>query len=376
MRYLLTFLCLLTGLLLPAQSYYVALVKGKVYYEDVLLKPKTKIELKGNFRFTTKEDYLKVSGPNGIHTIRPQEKAGGGYEFVQAVTQELFPVAKPRGSYVLSAWINIGDQLSLYDENHYVPEFFVEGERLSLSSTLKPKDYDKLYWVYQTASGAVHREPARIDGDDLIITPASFYGPTGEAFAVDGKAFLFFLKSQDNLPDVFEKVPISELFWSTNFDMISSGISAKAPPGEYTRIANDLVTPLTKAYFPEIVGLTQLDEPGQVLPAEEVFANAAAFMLSAEMTSIELFLGSGRFENVESYADVLRQQYGEMNLNRVMDAFWYYLDDHREEDARYQAILDGYSPKRLAGASRKWNAKSRKAFYRGLREGARALRRL
>ena len=76
---------------IQAQSYYVAVVKGKVYYEDKLLKKKDKIKMKGVLRFTSKDDYVKFSGPGGLYTLDPGIDSESDNEFLVAVKEEFFP---------------------------------------------------------------------------------------------------------------------------------------------------------------------------------------------------------------------------------------------------------------------------------------------
>ncbi|RMF01104.1 MAG: hypothetical protein D6772_05335, partial [Bacteroidetes bacterium] len=82
-----------------AQVYYVAIVKGEVYYEDKPLKRRDKITLQGNLRFTSSDDYIKVSGPGGLHTVRPAGvRPNRKNEFLVAVRQELFPEVRLRAT--------------------------------------------------------------------------------------------------------------------------------------------------------------------------------------------------------------------------------------------------------------------------------------
>lgn len=80
---------------LNAQSYYVAIVKGQVYYQNQPLQRRDKITLGGQLRFSSPQDYVKVSGPGGLHTLRPPgQSAGSGNEFLLALRQEIFPTVR------------------------------------------------------------------------------------------------------------------------------------------------------------------------------------------------------------------------------------------------------------------------------------------
>lgn len=74
-----------------SQNYYVAMVSGKVYYEKKLINKKDKIKMKGNLKFSSADDYVKISGPGGIYTIRPGDDPKSQNEFIVGVRQELFP---------------------------------------------------------------------------------------------------------------------------------------------------------------------------------------------------------------------------------------------------------------------------------------------
>jgi hypothetical protein len=76
---------------LSGQNYYVAVVKGKVYYQNKLLKKRDKLKMKGVIRFTSQDDYIKVSGPGGLYRIDPTTDPKSSNEFLVAVREELFP---------------------------------------------------------------------------------------------------------------------------------------------------------------------------------------------------------------------------------------------------------------------------------------------
>ena len=349
---------LLAGASLTAQTYYVAIVKGEVYYNDQPLKPRTKIELQGNLRFTTKDDYIKVSGPGGIHTIRPEAKSDGGYEFLRAVTQELFPAAKPKGSYVLSAWINFGDGISLYDGSHHNPDYFLEGERRSIRQYLKRKDYDWLYWVFNTRDGAVRWKPALVIDDAVVLSTAPFRSASGESIT-DGSAYLMIVRDLDVLERATRKHSIETLYWNTNIELRSDDWAAQYIPA-------DQISPAAKRYFPTIASLVQLIEPEKVVPSAEIFATMQQLMLEYGETDIETFINRRGFENVDGFGELLIEQYGAMDLGSVTDAYWYYLKQRVSEDPRLQPLLDGYTPQTgpTDSSSRKWERKQRRAFYR------------
>ena len=341
MKYLLAAIFVCLGLTLPAQSFYVALVKGNVYYEEVLLKPRTKIELKGNFRFTTKDDYIKISGPTGIHTIRPQEKPDGGYEFLRAVTQELFPAAKPRGSFVLSTWSITGDALRIYAENEFDPVAFVAGERVPLAGTLSKRQYKHLYWVAQASDGKIFRELAKVVDGQLELTTGILAGELSAGSESTGIAHLFYISDVLYFRGLTERFSVDDVFWATNPDVqppAGQELPADNNPGKdlYKRLTSKDGTTVYRPY-PEIIGLGWVD-PEIILDREAVMGDMLHFFLASGKTSIREFLLGGRMFEGEDYSSILREQYGELNVHRVARAFYDYLYEHRKDDRRIKEL--------------------------------------
>lgn len=118
-------------ILLEAQTYYVAIIKGEVTYNGKPLKKRAKITPEGELRFGTPESYLKVSGPGGIFTFRAQEKDTRG-EFVTALSQELFPTVKAKKSFAYS--LGVDTRISylftpqsppFWDQDYFLPDSLV-----------------------------------------------------------------------------------------------------------------------------------------------------------------------------------------------------------------------------------------------------------
>ncbi|MEZ4986882.1 MAG: Gfo/Idh/MocA family oxidoreductase [Saprospiraceae bacterium] len=82
-----------------SQTWYVAVVEGKVLYNNAPLKPKDKIEMGGTLKFSSQQDYIKVSGPGGLHTLRPEERpARRSNELLVAIREELLPSVRFRAT--------------------------------------------------------------------------------------------------------------------------------------------------------------------------------------------------------------------------------------------------------------------------------------
>lgn len=150
---LFTLLVGFSGLLL-AQNYYVAVVSGEVYHNDRPLKKRKKIKLGGNLRFSGPDDYVKLSGPGGLHTLSASQGESAGNEFLLALRQELLPQVSMRPTIAS----NLGDisQITgtvglwgLLGKDYH----FFEGQELSLNEPWKLAGKNQLYLLRQTADG-------------------------------------------------------------------------------------------------------------------------------------------------------------------------------------------------------------------------------
>ncbi len=152
-------LCTTNSLL--GQNYYVAVIKGKVYYENKLLKKRDKIKMKGMLRFTSAQDFIKVSGPGGLYTLDPGMAIKNGSEFFVAIKEELFPRIRPMST---SEQGNIVVTI----DNHY---FNQRGHRRSFLDktylTVPPPDIgeeQELGFLHETEKGLLYKTAKIIDG--------------------------------------------------------------------------------------------------------------------------------------------------------------------------------------------------------------------
>ena len=194
MRTLLITLLLLVGSTVAGQNYYVAIIKGSVTYNGKVLKIRDKITPQGELRFSTADDYVKVSGPGGIFTLTPEQPTPGGGEFFIALREELFPAVRLRGSF--SSAIGLGplepDYFGTVNWGSYLSnEVFPLREELQGFG-------QQLVFVVPTTDGTLHSIPAKVKDGALILDPALFddldiapltlrgneYGPYTAAIAV------------------------------------------------------------------------------------------------------------------------------------------------------------------------------------------------
>ncbi len=169
MKFMLIILMLASSPLV-AQNYYVSFIKGKVSYNGKPVKLRSKITRKGELRFGTMDDYLKVSGPGGIYTLRPEKPAAGGTEFFTALRDELFPTFRMRttvsGGMVFDAtdpfWFDGGDGGIRW-----------EGEGQNLTGELAEKA-GQLFFLLKLSDSTLVSLPATIKKDKLVFRAETF----------------------------------------------------------------------------------------------------------------------------------------------------------------------------------------------------------
>ena len=153
-------------------TYYVAVIKGTVSYNGRPLKKRDKIKPRGELRFSSKEDYLKVSGPGGVHTLKPEGEAGQGGEFFTALREELFPLVRMRGSFAASMAVDLARVAYFGMDEH---ANYVDGTAFRLDKKLYPFR-DRLVIVVQTADGRVVSRPVPVKDSTWVLSSATFAG--------------------------------------------------------------------------------------------------------------------------------------------------------------------------------------------------------
>lgn len=184
------------------QNYYVALVKGNVYYQDNLLKKRDKIKLKGTLKFTTRQDYVKISGPGGLYTIEPDQGIESGSEFLVAVREELFPRTRPLTTAVHSYVPGAFNYFQLDESWDYT--FF---NKTHFRETVPPPKADEEYgFLHLTHKGLIYRT-AQVEDSLFIIRKEDFALDTidGEAPYVYTTAMVF-VKDKNRWLETIEKM--------------------------------------------------------------------------------------------------------------------------------------------------------------------------
>lgn len=211
----LTLVCLFLATMTFAfgQNYYVALVRGKVYYENKLIEKKDKIKLKGNLKFSSSDDYVKISGPGGIYTIKPGDDPKSQNEFLVAVREELFPKTR---TFVTALQGEIFDFNSYFGLMGNYTTFF---EKAHLRRTVPDlKENQEFGFLHKTDQGLFY-VTAQIEDSLLVIRKKDFMLPKikGERPVIqqtaivevhDRKLWEELISSAESIEDVKAVIPL------------------------------------------------------------------------------------------------------------------------------------------------------------------------
>ncbi len=163
-RQLLLLCLLLASSIAYGQNYYVTAFSGKVTYKGKVLKKRDKIQVKGKLVFADDKGWIKVVGPGGIYTLKPEKKESAGSEFFTALREELFPLVRQRGSFAYGA-VTHGNRPSCLPINPMITYF--NGARFSLPDELV--GFEKsLYFIFLTESGVETRPVVAKSGAAVV----------------------------------------------------------------------------------------------------------------------------------------------------------------------------------------------------------------
>lgn len=166
---------LFAGAMVFGQNYYVAIIHGEVYYNNKLLKRRDKIKLKANntsvLKFSTANDYVKLSGPNGLFTVRPNSQPNQQNEFLVAVKEELFPKIRPIATTANSVTMNLRDCCFFGLQGGYFS--FFEKDELDAPPLKKG---EKLGFLHETNLGLIYKS-GRIKKGKLLLRKTDFSPP-------------------------------------------------------------------------------------------------------------------------------------------------------------------------------------------------------
>ncbi len=149
-----------------------AIVRGEVYYQDKLLRKRDKIKMKGQLKFSSARDYVKLSGPGGLYTIKPNDEPTTTNEFLVALKEELFPKVRRHTTSANTA-VNFfsASYFNLYGPSY---TFFDKTRIYRKVPPLKPGE--ELGFLLETDQGLLYRT-ASIKDSFLLIKRANFKLP-------------------------------------------------------------------------------------------------------------------------------------------------------------------------------------------------------
>ncbi len=140
-----------------AQNYYVAGLKGDVYYQNKLLKKKDKVIPKGNIRFKNADSYVKLSGPGGFYTLSARMGKASGNEFLLTLSNELFPKVRlmttAAPTFSIKFYPNILNEwgfLGLYYD-------FLDKTKLAIDPAFTA-DGQMIYLLHETNQGLIYKK--------------------------------------------------------------------------------------------------------------------------------------------------------------------------------------------------------------------------
>lgn len=146
-----TWCCLLFFLVIYqttyAQNYYVASLQGEVYYNDVPLQKRDRLQVSGTLRFGSQNDWVKLSGPGGIYTLSAYMRDEGSSEFLLTVRQELFPPVRHIATTSATMSVNL-DEPAGWGEPLELPESFYSEVSAHLERC-KPGDVEAFLFDYR-----------------------------------------------------------------------------------------------------------------------------------------------------------------------------------------------------------------------------------
>ncbi|KAA3627173.1 MAG: hypothetical protein DWQ02_19905 [Bacteroidetes bacterium] len=284
------------------QNYYVALVKGKVYYQDKLLKKKDKIKMKGVLRFTSMDDYVKFSGPGGLYTIGPGMDRETSNEFLVAVKEEFFPKIR---SLSTSENDIVVDPRYYFNQRGFSGTFLEKTHFYWKAPDLKPGE--ELGYLHETDQGLFYKTAVTEDSL-LIIRKQDFSFPeeanvpnlikTAIVKVQDKQAWLKLIQGKKSIAHIQSNVD------HHGFDRSPTGLPGNpgTPDGEYT--------------FPEpIFPATILDYMGPpVFVNRKAFVEDLRFQLNAcKAQDINTFLED------YGYAAYIFEVYGNLRDMDIID---------------------------------------------------------
>ncbi len=211
-----------------AQNYYVAVIQGKVYYQNKLLRKRSKIQVGGQLKFSSIDDYLKVSGPGGLYKITPGiDNKVSNNEFLIAVSKDLFPAVLFKSTSSSSFSIT---------SNHY---YHFQGYQYSFFNKTAfdikkewTENNSQLVLLHQTAEGLIS-QPATIKKGKLLLKKSNFaplsanktplyIDSTAIVYVKNMEKWIELIAGKQKIEDILPNVEIYEYSSSSSEDSTSA----------------------------------------------------------------------------------------------------------------------------------------------------------
>lgn len=218
------------------QNYYVAVIKGTVYYQNKQLQKRHKIKIGGQLKFSSIDDYIKVSGPGGLYTIRPKaDNKVSGNEFLIAVSKDLFPSIRYRATSANNISVTNNHYYD-FQGNHYS---FFNKTALAIEQEWIENN-NQLVWLHQTTEGLVS-QTATIKKGTLLIKKSDFtlssanktplgIDSTAIVCVKDMEEWLELIEGKQRIADILPDVEIYRHSYSSSQD----SVPANKPANETT----------------------------------------------------------------------------------------------------------------------------------------------
>lgn len=273
---------------LLSQNYYVALVKGKVYYENKLLKKRDKIKMKGVLKFTDRSDYLKVSGPGGLYTLTPGMDKESSNEFFVSVKEELFPKIRHHST---SAAQRVFIDGYYFDQLGFSLTFLDKTHLLAFAPELQ-KD-EEIGFLHETTNG-LHYKTGEIREKFLLIREKDFSTPgkaklekTAIVKVRDKPKWLSLISEKDSISQIEDLV--DGVRWISREDIFTGKIPTD-DLGSVPQINPQTGEPFEADQAPSPAEILDFMGPPTFVNRRKMVKDLRFHLRKCEATDIEMFM--------------------------------------------------------------------------------------
>ncbi len=273
---------------LDGQNYYVALIKGKVYYEDKLLKKRDKIKMKGVIKFTDRSDYLKVSGPGGLYTLTPGMDKESSNEFFISVKDELFPKIRHHSTSAAQRIFIDG----YYFNQLGISQTFLNKTHLKAFAPELQKE-EEIGFLHETTNG-LHYKTGEIRDKLLLIREKDFSTPgkaklekTAIVKVRDKSRWLSLVSEKDSISQIEDLV--DGVRWISR-EEIFSGIIPTGDPNPEPAFNPQTGEPIETDQVPSPAEILDFMGPPTFVNRRKMVKDLRFHLRKCKATDIEMFM--------------------------------------------------------------------------------------